>query len=170
MASCQERINPTAGSEIVYKEPKFVEPKWGEEDYELCPKDQWLRITNKMKSVQLVEKLADAYNVLMVFHSVYSDYECHQRHETNTAKGMKKMKTSEINDNYSRRCADEFRNNMAKSQKDKSIDVDETIDKYLGEMVLQCKSGEICYSTAKTPNKIPQKHRIKYRKNTEYNL
>lgn len=135
MAYCQEKFNPTIGSEIVYKVPKYVEPTWGEGDYELCPKDQWLRITDEMRNVQLVEKLADAYNVLMVFHSVYSDYECHERHEVNTAKGMQKMNTSVIKDEYSRKCADEFRNNIAKSQKHKSVDVEEPINKYLGEMV-----------------------------------
>lgn len=134
MSYCQEKLNPTAGSEIVYKVPKYVEPTWGEGDYELCPKDQWLRIADEMRSVQLVENLADAYNVLMVFHSVYSDYECHERHETSTAKGMQKMDISVISDGYSRRCADEFRNNMAKSQMDNNVDVDEVINKYFGEM------------------------------------
>ncbi len=135
MAYCQEKLNPTAGSEIVYKVPKYVEPTWGEGDYELCPKDQWLRTTDEMKGVQLVYNLADAYNVLMVFHSVYSDYECHERHEASTAKGMQKMNTSVIGDEYSRKCADEFRMNMAKSQKNKNIDVDEVITKYLNGMV-----------------------------------
>lgn len=37
MAYCQEKFNPTIGSEIVYKVPKYVEPTWGEGDYELCP-------------------------------------------------------------------------------------------------------------------------------------
>lgn len=34
--------------------------------------------------------------------------------------------------------------------------------KYLRMIMLQCKSDEICHSTAKIPNKIPQKHRIKF--------
>lgn len=37
-------------------------------------------------------------------------------------------------------------------------------------VMMQCESGEMCYSTAKTPNEIPQKHRTKYRKNAEYIL
>lgn len=134
MAYCQEKFNPTIGSEIVYKGPKYVEPTWGEGDYELCPKDQWLRIADEKKSVKLVEKLADAYNVLMVFHSVYGDHESHERYQVSTAKEMQKMDISVISDEYSRKCADEFRNNMSKSQMNNNVDVDEVINKYIGEM------------------------------------
>ena len=133
LAYCQG-LDVTAGSHIVYQVPQYVEPNWYEGSNELCPKDQWLRITDEMKQVPLVNNLADAYNVLMVFHSVYSDNECHERHDVSTAKGMQEMNISVISDEYSRRCADEFRISMARSQSDTNVDIGDVINKYLSAM------------------------------------
>lgn len=133
MAFCQE-LDVTAGSHIVYQVPQYVEPDWYEGATELCPKDQWLRITDEMKQVPLVNNLADAYNVLMVFHSVFSDFECYEHLDVSTAKGMQNMNTSVISDEYSRECADKFRNDMAKAQHSAKVDVDELISQYMEAM------------------------------------
>lgn len=128
-AHCQ-KFNPTEGSHVVYQVPQYVEPNWYEGANELCPKDQWMRITDEMKNVPLVNNLADAYNVMVVFHSVYSDYESYERHGESTAKEILELNTSLISNAFSRQCADEFKNSMARSQSDTNVNVADVINKY----------------------------------------
>ena len=52
-AHCQ-KFNPTEGSHVVYQVPQYVEPNWYEGANELCPKDQWMRITDEMRMVCLI--------------------------------------------------------------------------------------------------------------------
>lgn len=131
----QQNFNPTAGSDIVYQVPQYVDPNWYEGANELCPTDQWLRIPDDMKGIPLLENLADAYNALLVFHSVLSDFECYEQFGKSTAQGMKEMNTTVIHDENARQCADIFKDEMAKAQHDENIDVEEVITQYMGKML-----------------------------------
>lgn len=110
MAYCQQ-FNPMAGSDVVYSVPKYVEPSWLEQESELCKKDQWLLVPDDLRRSKLIADMADVYNALMLFHSVYSDYQLSLRSGTKTL-GMEEMLIKGIADTTTFQWASSFKKAM----------------------------------------------------------
>jgi len=110
-------LNPVRGSGIAYHVPKFKEPSWEEEEFELCRKNQWIGLPDSLKTNPLAVTLANAYNAYIVFNSVYSDCELHVCNHIYTGEGIRDLDISVIDDSEVRSYAIAYRMSMARSQK-----------------------------------------------------
>jgi len=128
-------LNPVAGSEKVYDVPKFVEPSWEEEEFELCRKNQWLVLPDSIRTDTLVNNLVDAYNVFTLYHSIRSDCELHTYHEIYTGEGIKKIDVSIIENPLVRTLAENFKMNMAKAQKSQVPNFRELIAEFMTDII-----------------------------------